>query len=269
MEGSCPLFGGERRPFCASCLVVGGEDSEAMTEGCIQTLSRAEPWEKTEIKSILNRIIAIGKLQKFSDEKKSSLVGLLNSNIDLEEHENDIARLLGNAYAFLGVNNKAMESYEIAIHRDKGDATALNNKAVLLARTGKEDEAIDCYQKVTKIDPENENAWFNMGKAHSRLKKFKKAGKCFREVVRINPRNVSAWNNLGVSLRSVGKAKEAIECYDSALKVNSKYKWAWNNKGIAYMIIRDYRKAEQSFKKALEIDPNFNEAKEGLEACGD
>jgi tetratricopeptide (TPR) repeat protein len=269
MEGSCPLFGGERRSFCASCLVVGGDDRGVMADGCIETLSRAGPWEKTELRSILSRIIAMCKSQKFSDQKKSNLVGLLDSNIDLAEHENDIARLVGNAYAFLGVNNKAMESYEIAIHRDEGDVTALNNKAVLLARTGKEDEAIECYQEVTRLDPENENAWFNMGKANTRLKKFKKAGKCYREVVRINPRNVSAWNNLGVSLRSAGKAKEAIECYDSALKVNENYKWAWNNKGIAYMIIRDYRKAEQSFKKALEIDPDFNEAKEGLEACGD
>jgi tetratricopeptide (TPR) repeat protein len=248
--------------------VVGGEDSEAMTEGCIETLSRAEPWERAEVKPILSRIITMGKTLRFSDQKKSNLVGLLDSNIDLAEHENDIARLVGNAYAFLGFNNKAMESYEIAIHRDEGDVTALNNKAVLLARTGKEDEAIECYRKVTRLDPENENAWFNMGKAHTRLKKFKRAGKCFREVVRINPSNVSAWNNLGVSLRSVGKAKEAIECYDSALKVNENYKWAWNNKGIAYMIIREYKKAEQSFERALEIDPNFHEAKEGLEACG-
>jgi tetratricopeptide (TPR) repeat protein len=269
MEGRCPLFGEERSSFCASCLVVGGEDSETMTEGCIQAISRAQPWETSEIKIILGRIISMGKTGTLSDKSKSKLGALLDSNIDLEEHRNYVTRLVGNAYAFLGHDKKAMESYEIAIHRDEGDATALNNKAVLLARTGKEDEAVECYLKVTKLDPGNENAWFNMGKAYSRVKKYRKAAKCFRKVVEVNPENVSAWNNLGVSLRSTGKPKEAIECYDSALKVNENYKWAWNNRGIAYMVMRKHKKAAQSFRKALEIDPNFAEAEEGLEACGE
>lgn len=269
MEGSCPLFGGERRPFCASCLAVGGEDTEAMMEACIKALSQAEPWERPMLRAILDRAISMGKMRRLSKQQKTNLAALLDSNVDLAEYENDVARLLGNAYAFLGFNSRAMEAIEIALHRDDGDMTALNNKAVLLARTGREDEAIECYCKVTKLDPENENAWFNMGKAYSRLKRFKKAKKCFREVVRMNPDNVSAWNNLGVSLRSMGKTKEAMDCYDAALKVNPEYKWAWNNKGIAYMILREYKKAARSFRKALEIDPDFKEAKDGLEACGE
>jgi tetratricopeptide (TPR) repeat protein len=205
MEGICPLFGGERKSFCASCLAVGGDDTEAMREACVEALSKAAPWESSEVKPILSRTISIGKTHKLTEQEKTDLASLLGSNIDLVDHENDIARLLGNAYAFLGFNSKAMEAYEIAIHRDGKDATALNNKAVLLARTGKVDEAIEFYGKVTKLDPENENAWFNMGKAYSRSKKFKKARRCFREVVELNPDNVSAWNNLGVSVRSLGK----------------------------------------------------------------
>lgn len=267
MDGSCPLFGGEKKSFCSYCTVEGGKDIQSMSDRCVNALSKIRRCRREELRTLLERIIAMGKTGRLPEESKKNLVVLLNSCVDLSEHSNDIARLTGNAYAFLGFNSRAMESYEMAISRDQNDTTALNNEGVLLARTGNTKDAIKRYERVTELDPENENAWFNMGKAYSRMKKSSKAANCFRKVLEINPENVSAWNNLGVSLRLIGKIGEAIECYNSALKIRRDYKWAWNNLGIAYMIKGKYEKAEESFLKALEIDPDFKEAREGLEAC--
>jgi len=269
MRGSCPLFGGGRKSFCSFCSIERVGDVGSMMEACIVSLSRVDSWETADLKTLLRRITNMGKTGKLSETSKKNLITQMDKRIELTRHGNDIARLVGNAYTFLGYDLKAMETLEIAINNEKDDTTALNNKGVLLARAGKERDAVECYERVVDLDPDNENAWFNMGKAYVRTKKPRKAAHCFRKVVEINPRNVSAWNNLGVSLRLTGKTKEAIECYNSALKENKDYKWAWNNMGIAYMIRRKYMKAAESFRKALEIDPNFKEAKEGLEALGE
>ncbi len=266
MQDRCPLFGGEKKSFCSFCSIEKVGDVGFMIEACIDSLSRVDSWETTDLKTLLRRIVKIGKTGKLSEASRKNLVTQMDKKIELTRHGNDIARLVGNAYAFLGYDLKAMETLEIAINNEKDDTTALNNKGVLLARAGKERDAIECYEKVVDMDPDNENAWFNMGKAYIRTQKPRKATICFRRVVEINPRNVSAWNNLGVSLRLTGKTKEAIECYNSALRENKDYKWAWNNLGIAHMIRREYDKASESFRKALEIDPNFKEAREGLEA---
>lgn len=269
MEGDCPLFGGEKKSFCTLCSVFEGDDIHSMSEQCARSIIKDRSWDVAEVKTLLSRIVTMGKTGDLPLNIKAGLMAFLESNIELSDHGNDVARLVGNAYAFLGYNNKAMESFEIAIQREEDDLTALNNKGVLLARTGKETEAIECYETVLEKDPENENAWFNLGKAHSRMGKLEKAADCFRKAVEINPKNVSAWNNLGVSLRASGETDEAIECYTTAIELKEDYKWAWNNMGIAYLIKRKYKKAATSFKKALEIDPNFKEAKEGLMACGE
>jgi tetratricopeptide (TPR) repeat protein len=268
MEGRCPLFGGEKKSFCTLCSVVEGDDIASMSEQCARSIIKDSAWDVAEIKTLLSRMVEMGKTGDLPLNIKAGLMAFLESNMDLSEHGNDVVRLVGNAYAFLGYNNKAMESFEFAIQREEDDVTALNNLGVLLARTGKESEAIECYETVLEKDSENENAWFNLGKAHSRMGKFNKAAHCFQMVVDINPKNISAWNNLGVSLRASGKTKDAIDCYISAITLKKDYKWAWNNMGIAYLTKRKYKKAAESFRKALVIDPDFKEAKEGLAACG-
>ncbi len=268
MEGDCPLFGGDKKSFCSFCSVTRDADIQSKALVCADSIVKDSNWDTDEVKTLLSRIITLGKTVDLPLKSKASLMAFMEKNLRLSDYGNDVARLAGNAYAFLGYNNKAMECFDLAIQREEDDTTALNNKGVLLARTGKETDAIECYERVLEMDPENENAWFNMGKVYSRMGKLGKAAKCYRKVVKINPRNVSAWNNLGVSLRATGKTKEAIESYNSAIKLNKNYKWAWNNMGIAYLTKGRYKKAAESFRRALEIDPEFKEAEEGLIACG-
>lgn len=264
MTGNCILFGGSKEPFCTACTVEEGEEAQVMVNTCVQMLARFRNWEEIDVKRYLARALENSKKNKLSSENKARLAETLSSVLRHSGQEDDIARIIGSTYAFLGHRREAMECFEIALDRKEDDTTALNNKGVLLARSGKVKDAITCYDNVTDLDPDNEKAWFNKGKAYMRLKKLPKGSECFKKVIEINPKNVSAWNNLGVSLRLMGKPKQAIECYNSALRIDKNYKWAWNNKGIALMFRRKYKEAEKCFRKVLEIDPNFKEAKEGL-----
>jgi len=263
----CVLFGGSQESFCTGCAVEEGEEAQTMVNKCVFTLSHFENWDEIDVKRFLARALENSKKNMLSSENKVKLAETLGSILDHSAQEDDIARIVGSTFAYLGYNDQAMEGFDLAISRKEDDTTALNNKGVLLARIGKVKDAISCYDKVTSMDPNNEKAWFNKGKAYIRLKRPTKGSECFKRVVEINPKNVSAWNNLGVSLRMMGKPKQAIKCYNSALRINKNYKWAWNNKGIALMFRRKYKEAEECFKEVLKVNPDFEEAKEGLLAC--
>ncbi|UCD92206.1 MAG: tetratricopeptide repeat protein, partial [Methanobacteriota archaeon] len=268
VAGKCVLFHSSKESFCSGCTVEEGDDAGIMANKCVFTLSKFDSWDEIELKRYLARTLENSKKNELSPENKTRLAETLSSILEYSAKMDDIARIVGSTYAYLGQNDQAMKSFELALTLKEDDTTALNNKGVLLARSGKIKDAITCYDEVTDLDPDNEKAWFNKGKAYIRLKEPSKGSECFKNVVEINPKNVSAWNNLGVSLRMMGKPKEAVKYYNSALRLKKDYKWAWNNKGIALMFRRKYREAEKCFKKVLEIDPDFKEAKEGLLVCG-
>jgi tetratricopeptide (TPR) repeat protein len=162
----------------------------------------------------------------------------------LESHSEDpslwnhdlIALILGNkgiAYSYLGMYEKALECFDMALKHNKLDVDVWCNKGVALFSLGKYDESIFCYNKVLEIDPSNENALFNKG----------------------------------IALGHIGKHEEAIACYSKLhkeLELDCKFAVIWYKKGIAYKSLGQLEEATKCFLRVLEIDPEHGGAIDSL-----
>jgi tetratricopeptide (TPR) repeat protein len=137
---------------------------------------------------------------------------------------------LGKAYYDMGLIDKAMEHYEIAVKLKPDYPEAHNNFGITYHIKGKTDKAIEHFMIALQISP-------NFPEAHS---------------------------NIGVVYQSNGLMDKAIEHYIDALKLKPNNPVAHNNLGRAYYDKGLMDKATEHYRIALRLRPEFPEAKKNL-----
>jgi len=70
-------------------------------------------------------------------------------------------------YSALGLLDKSLEEYDMAIKKNPGYALSWNNKGDTLINLRREDEAMDAFEKALGIDPNLPYAWFNKAYVYS------------------------------------------------------------------------------------------------------
>jgi len=117
---------------------------------------------------------------------------------------------------------------------------------------GENDKAQECFQSAADI---------YIGK-----EKMQEAEEVLYEILQISPGSVNVFNSLGVLYRKKGDLKAALSQYRKALKVHPKQPHIYYNIGRLYFELKRVSEAKSHFQKALMLDPDFQEAKEVLEA---
>jgi tetratricopeptide (TPR) repeat protein len=113
------------------------------------------------------------------------------------------------------------------------DKNIWNEKGVVLARLGRNQEALECYEKILALDPKLEYAWINKGQLFDKQGKHEEAIKCYDNAIQVDQHSLTAWNyNVPnqLALSNLKLYNEAIECYDKSLSINPNNFEAWNNK---------------------------------------
>lgn len=147
-------------------------------------------------------------------------------------------------------------------------------------------EAIPAFHKATELDSLFGKAFEGLGRAYSALgqsgeaeKYMQKAADIYLEknkiddaesilndILEISTDSVNIFNSLGVLYRRKGEFKEALKQYKKALKIHPEEIFILYNVGRLYIDMNEPDNAVEYFEKALLVDPDFNEAREVLDA---
>jgi len=179
-----------------------------------------------------------------------------------------------------------------------GDPEALFMLGMIYRDQGKTDLAIGAFQSAVERNPDMSEAWVILGdlmdRTHNPL-----ASQYFDNAVRVAPNNVAAWHAKAYFLQNNDKIQEALDIYkhihsldaqypeaylnagillmykdslDAALKeinilgeIDPANPAAWFYKGKIYHLKGQVDDAKSAYEQALRLDPDYGQAKDGLQ----
>ncbi|MFA4829377.1 MAG: tetratricopeptide repeat protein [Thermodesulfovibrionales bacterium] len=171
---------------------------------------------------------------------------------------------LGNAYKDKGLTDMAIEYYQIALRINPNYAEAHSNLGVAYKDNGLQDMAIEHYQIALRINPEIIEAYNNLGVAYKAKGLTDMAIEYYQIALRINPDNVDAHINMANAYDDKGMTDKAIEHYQIALKLNPDYADAHYNLGVAYERKGLLDEAIKQYQIALNLNPGHKIAQNSL-----
>ncbi|HCJ67413.1 MAG TPA: hypothetical protein DHV62_08875 [Elusimicrobia bacterium] len=138
---------------------------------------------------------------------------------------------LGNTYARLGEQAKAIWAYKEALAANLGYDEIYYNLAVVSLYSGKVEEAIKNYQQALYINPLSREAYLSLGNLYLRQpeKYLEKGIKVYDRVVELDPLHKESWNNLGYLYLKNNQPEKAINCFREALRIDPNFELARRN----------------------------------------
>jgi tetratricopeptide (TPR) repeat protein len=147
-------------------------------------------------------------------------------------------------------------------------------------------EAIQAFRKATAIDRLFAKAYEGMGRAYQKIGKLEEAEKfmiraadihmskenveeaemVLDEIKEINPNTVNIYNSFGVLYRKKGDFKKALFNYKKAIVIHPDRARIHYNIGRLYIEMKDPETAKSYFMQALKLEPDFEDAREVLDA---
>ena len=190
--------------------------------------------------------------------------------------------------------------FQRAVAVTDGNALALSNYGLALAKMGHYDQAISEYKKAVEADPTYVESYFNLGNAYKQTGRIPEALEQFREALRVrpgytdtdasvaigiilaeqgqgdlaageyekalsrNPDDAPAHYNLGLILVKQGKTDEAMTHFERAIEINPDFDKAYYNAAALFGRRGEVDKAAEYYTEALRINPHYAEAHVGL-----
>jgi Flp pilus assembly protein TadD len=136
----------------------------------------------------------------------------LSTAASLNPKSSEVNNLLGIAYEGKGLRERALQSFEVAVHSEENNAEHLNNLGFLLFKSGDYERASKYLKKAAKLSPKDARIWNNLALTQCQRGKFDDAFDSFVKAVGEFDGHV----NLAAQLQSRGYAKDAIQHLEKA-----------------------------------------------------
>jgi Flp pilus assembly protein TadD len=136
----------------------------------------------------------------------------LSSAASLKPKSSEANNLLGIAYEGKGLRERALQSFELAVHNEENNAEHLNNLGFLLFKNGDYERATKYLKKAAKISPSDARIWNNLALAQCQRGKLDDAYESFVRAVG----EFGAHVNIAAQMQSHGSAKDAISHLEKA-----------------------------------------------------
>lgn len=133
---------------------------------------------------------------------------------------------LGNLYTAIG-DPLALRYYDNAIRVAPENIETHHAKAYYLANTVDDLEgALEIYRTINKIDPQYEEAYYNAGLLYLDLEKNKEAYQQFDLAIKFSPTHIRAYFYRGLANEFMGNLDAAKKDYEQALRMAPDYEMA-------------------------------------------
>ena len=206
-----------------------------------------------------NALRETGKLDEAIEQFKIAVK--LNPDFKLARYD------LGQALAAKGDYEGAIKQYQLYT----GTAVDLTDIRQVLAaelgKVGKVDEAVNQFQQAMIVKPDSTEVLSNFGYALAQSSKPKEAIEYYDKVLAKDPNNVITHGRLALALASVGRINEAIEHCRIVIAARPGDFEMYANLGILLQNMGKLDEAIECYRKALQINPNFQKAREKLDAA--
>ena len=128
-----------------------------------------------------------------------------------------------------GVQDEAVQHFDMAVRIRPEDATANNALGASLLAMGSIDEAIPRFSVALKTQPDNFDAHYNLANALASKDQFREAIEHYRAAILLHPDDANVEANLGAALAEAGNLPEAKFHLERALGINPNHELAREN----------------------------------------
>jgi protein O-mannosyl-transferase len=146
--------------------------------------------------------------------------------------------------------------FRAVLAKNPESATAHNNLANVLRKSGALDEAISHYRRGLDFEPDNQFGRFNLGSALVDHGDYAEAIGWLKAVLKTDPNNAKAYFLLANALSKHGERSEAIAYYGRALRLAADFADAHCNLANVLLEKDDIEGALAHYREALRIEPN-------------
>jgi len=205
---------------------------------------------------------------------RSEKVGVINKKYYLNairEDPNDILSYfeLERIYSESGQLDAAKKIL-ITLVKQKPDAVAYNNLAIILSKLGKIKQSLRMCKKAIALEPNYKSPYIQAGSNYLSLHHYAKAIVFFKKALRANSANLIpiqkelVFVNMGFAYDKMGITKKALDAYRSALKINPRYSLAHTNISAIYLDLRKFSSAIKHARLSLRANRNDTRARHNL-----
>lgn len=162
--------------------------------------------------------------------------------------------------------DRAMSSYQTAVEQDPDYYSAYVEMGVMHDHAGS-DLALDYYQSALDVYPESIEAWYNIGMFYQVRGEVDKALETYSQLHQVDSTYADAYFNHGyVHMLMTEDLDSALHFFNIAVDLDPEYFQAYNNIGLCYEKKGDFAMARSYYQKSIEINPNYQLAKDNLNA---
>ncbi len=260
----------------------------------IRTIWRGKKEELLEVRGrevYFSKGVELYKDGQFKEAADAFQQALGLSSLDALVYAN-----LGSAYAALGDQQNAEESFILALQQEPHNKTSLFNLAHFYQSSQKFANAAEVYQKILTLDPNDQEAIQPLAACYFALGNFQKSLELYGSLQ--NAQDVPILNNRAAALIQLGRLDEAESILKKLTATNTGFIKPFFNmaelcrvrkdyksalfqykiitskepknidakmgEGRIYLDMNDSEKAENAFREALEIDPAYAPARYAL-----
>lgn len=176
--------------------------------------------------------------------------------LDAEPRNAAATNDLGNIQRALGRHEDALESFQLAMHRDPALIDARVSLIAELDRAGHFGEARSECASLLLDAPHSADGWFWNGKLADRGDEIDRAAASYEKAAALAPGSAATWTNLGLVRLRLGDNRAAIECQRRALDISPRSATVHLNLGLALQSAGDISGAIERYKQSYQLDPN-------------
>ena len=174
---------------------------------------------------------------------------------------------LGNIYAKIGEDNRAIACFEESIKLEKHNLYPYLNLSTVYMETNEEEKALECYNRWAKVmSKSNSVVYLCRGHFYAKIGEYKKAIDDFSEAIK----NLERWwyrflvfFYRGHFYAKIGNLINAVDNFNEAGKLQQDHhRWivaAFCNRRKAYLKIGNSEKAAEDFNEAKKLNPELVE----------
>jgi tetratricopeptide (TPR) repeat protein len=159
---------------------------------------------------------------------------------------------------------EALSQVDAALADDPSSAEVQAQRAVLLARLGRDAEALESYDTALKLKPDFADVLFNRGNLLRKLERYEEALSSYDQALDLEPNDETLLNNRGVTLFLLERYQASLDSYARAITLRPDYADAFTNRGNALHELGFHDEAVESHERALSLAPGHVRARVNL-----